>query len=202
MTLERREQALLTLVEQDRAGQCDAIRTQAQGRAMALVRDARAEALARVRDVFAEERRSAHESVAAARARLQTRRRLHDQHRTAALLALAWQRLPEALRGRWRDATLRRRWTDAIVAAALTALPRTHWRIQHGPDWPADERQALVVRVTPELDAAPALEADAAIDAGLRVAAGGNVVDGTLAGLLDDRAEVGAQLLRQMENIA
>jgi len=200
MTLERREQALLALVERDRASQCDAILTAARSRAAALVGEARADALARVRDVFAEERRTAHDTVAAARARLQTRRRLHDQQRTAMLLALAWQRLPDALRGRWRDPTLRRRWIDAILAAALKALPRTQWRIAHGADWPADERQALLARVTPELADVPALDADAAIVAGLRIAAGGNVVDGTLTGLTEDRAQVGAQLLRQMES--
>ena len=69
----------------------------------------------------------------------------------------------------------------------------------HGPDWPADERQALLARVAPELDAAPAFDEDAGIVAGLRIAAGGNVVDGTLAGLVADRAEVGAQLLRHLE---
>jgi hypothetical protein len=46
---------------------------------------------------------------------------------------------------------------------------------------------------------APTLVADDGIAAGLRITAGGNVVDGTLAGLLDDRVEVGAQLLRHLE---
>jgi len=202
MTLESREQALLTLVERDRAAQCDAILAAAQGRAEALLGEAHAEALARVREVFAEERRRAHESLAAAHAKLSTRQRLHDQHRTAALLALAWQRLPDALCLRWRDGALRRLWIDAILAAALKVLPRTQWRIAHGPDWPVEERQALLTRLAPDLDVAPACFDDAGIVAGLRIAAGGNVVDGTLAGLVEDRAQVGAQLLRQMEEVS
>jgi len=202
MTLESREEALLTLVERDRAAQCDAFLAAAQGRAAALLGEAHAEALARMREVFAEERRRAHESLAAAHAKLSTRRRLHDQHRTAALLALAWQRLPDALGLRWRDGALRRLWIDAIVAAALKLLPRTQWRIAHGPDWPVEERQALLARLEPDLDGAPACFDDAGIVAGLRIAAGGNVVDGTLAGLVEDRAQVGAQLLRQMEGVS
>jgi len=201
MTLERREQALLTLVEGDRAAQCNAILAEAQGRAAALLVEAHAEGQARMREVFAEERRRAHESLAAAHAKLSTRRRLHDQHRVAALLALAWQRLPDALRVRWRDGALRRLWIDAIVAAALKALPRTQWRIAHGSDLPVEERQVLLARIAPDLDAVPACFDDAGIVAGLRIAAGGNVVDGTLAGLVDDRSEVGAKLLRCLENL-
>jgi len=202
MTLESREEALLVLVENDRAGQCDAILSEAKQRAAVLVGEAHAEALTRVREVFADERRRAHESLAAARAKLATRQRLHDQRRTAALLALAWQRLPDALRLRWRDGALRRCWVDAILAAALKVLPRRQWRIAHGPDWPVAERQALLARLAPDLDAAPACDEDAGIVAGLRIAAGGNVVDGTLAGLVEDRAQVGAQLLRQLEEVS
>jgi hypothetical protein len=43
-------------------------------------------------------------------------------------------------------------------------------------------------------------EADPAIHAGLKVVANGNVIDGTLAGLLADRHEFEAQLLRQLES--
>jgi len=199
MTLERRTQALLALVEDDRSAQREAILAEARGRASALLAQAHADARARMQEAFAEERRQAHESVAAAQARLATRRRLHEQHRTAALLALGWQRLPDALDRRWQDSELRGIWIDAILAAACRVLPHVQWRIVHGPDWPAVEQQALSARVTPDLDAAPMFIADAGIRAGLRVSAGGNVVDGTLAGLVNDRTEVGAQLLRRLE---
>jgi vacuolar-type H+-ATPase subunit H len=202
MTLESREEALLTLVERDRAAQCDAILTDAKGRAAALLSEAHVAALARMREVFAEERRRAQEILAAAHAKLSTLQRLHDQHHAAALLTLAWQRLPDALRVRWRDGALRRLWVDAIVAAALQVVPRRQWRIAHGPDWPVEERQALLARLAPDLDAVPSCDEDAGIVAGLRIAAGGNVVDGTIAGLVEDRAQVGAQLLRQMERIS
>jgi hypothetical protein len=201
MTLERSTQALLVLVEGDRNAQREALLAEARGRASALLAQAHVDARARMREVFAEERRLARENVAAAQAKLATRRRLHQQHRTAALLALGWQRLPDALCERWQDSELRGIWVDAILAVACRVLPPAQWRIAHGPDWPAAEQQAMSARVTPDLDAAPTFVADAGIRAGLRISTGGNVVDGTLAGLVNDRVDVGAQLLRHLENI-
>jgi hypothetical protein len=199
VTLELRAQALLDLVEGDRSAQCGAILAEARARASALVAEARAEARARIREAFAEERRRVHDRVAAARARLNTRRRLHDQRCTAALLELCWRRLPDALRARWGDDGSRRAWTDAVVKAAASVLPRAPWRIGHEPGWPPDERQAVGNRIASMVGVAPVFVANAGIAAGLRVAASGNVVDGTLGGLLADRAEVGAQLLRHLE---
>jgi hypothetical protein len=199
MTLERRTQALLDLVEVDRRTQCEAILAEARGRASALLAQAHAEARASMRDVFAEGRRHMHERVAAANAKLQTRQRLHEQQRTTALLALGWQQLPDALRARWRDGDMRRLWVEAVVAMAWRVLPRAQWRIAHDPAWPVPEQQALGTRVARDLDAAPAFSAEPGIDAGLRIASGGNVVDGTLAGLVADRVDVGAQLLRHLE---
>jgi hypothetical protein len=199
MTLERRAQALLDLVEGDRSAQCGAILAEARARAAATVAEARAEARARIREAFAEERRRAHERVAAAHAKLNTRRRLHDQQRTAVLLVRGWRRLPDVLRRRWQEDGTRRAWIDAIVAAASRVLPRAPWRIAHDRGWPPGERQAVSDRIASEFGVAPVFAADSDIVAGLRIAAGGNVIDGTLGGLLVDRAEVGAKLLRHLE---
>jgi hypothetical protein len=201
MTLENRTNALLALVEGDRHAHCEAILADARGRAKALLAQSHSDARARMREVFAEERRRAHDIVAAARAKLMTRRRLHEQQRTAALLTLGWQRLPDALRARWEDAAQRRLWVDAILDAAARVLPHSDWRVAHGPDWPAVEQQALGARVAAELDVEPTFVADAGLIAGLRIAAGGNIVDGTLTGLVNDRVEVGAQLLRHLEQL-
>jgi vacuolar-type H+-ATPase subunit H len=199
MTIETRTQALLDLVEDDRSTQCDRILDEARARASTLLAQAHADARVRMREAFVEERQRAQERVAAAHATLQTRRRLHDQRRAGAMLALGWRQLPDALLQRWHEPALRQRWVDAIMATARGALPRGPWRIAHGPEWPAAERQQLLAQLTADLDAAPTLVADAGIVAGLTVTAGGNVVDGTLAGLVDDRSEVGAQLLRHLE---
>ena len=199
MTLDSRTQALLVLIERDRNSRREAILAEARDRARALLAQAHADARARMREAFAEERRRAHERVAAARANLSTRRRQHEQRRAAALLALGWQRLPAELRGRWQDGARRSLWVEAIVAAAARALPHARWAVVHGADWPAAEREALGARMTAELAMAPTFVADAAIVAGLRISAAGNVIDGTLAGLVSDRSEVGAQLLRRLE---
>ena len=46
---------------------------------------------------------------------------------------------------------------------------------------------------------APRFDADVGVSAGLKIMADGNVIDGTLAGLLADRADFEARLLRQLE---
>ncbi len=182
MTLERRTEALLALVEGDRQAKCDAILVEARQRAQALLAQAHADARAQVRAAFAEERARAAAAMAAARARLATRRRLYAQQRAAALLAAGLARLPGVLRDAWRDEALRAAWVDAVVASALSALPRNAWRIAHPPGWSAAEQQAVAARLAPALADGPTFAADAAIDAGMRISAGGNAIDGTLAG--------------------
>ena len=199
MTLETRVVALLELVEDDRRARCEAIAAAARQRSDALLAEAHATARTQVREAFAVERKRAAERLAAARAGLATRRRLYEQQRAAALLAAGLARLPDALRARWRDDAARAAWVDAVARAAAAALPRDGWRIAHPVDWADAERTALAARLARE--PAPAFAGDAAITAGLRVAAGGIVVDGTLAGLTADRAAIGARLLGLVEDV-
>jgi len=199
MPVDRQTQALLALVEADRASKCDAILAEAQARAQALLDEAHAAARERIRAAFDEERARRDERVAAARANLQTRRRLALQHRAAALLAEGWRQLPEALVRRWRQPEARAAWVADVVAGARERLPRSAWRITHAPDWPDPEREALARELTAALDAAPELVLDPDARAGLRIAAAGNVIDGTLKGLTADRAEIGARLLQLLE---
>jgi len=195
MTLEARTQALLDLVEQDRVAQRDSIIGQAQAQAATLLAQARADARMRVRDAFTEERQHAQARIAAARATLQTQRRLHAQRQAAAWLARAWQQLPEALHARWHDDAARRLWVAAAIAQAERVLPSGRWRVVHGGHWPEAERQALAEHLQRDSGTPLAFEVDASIDAGLRVVSGGNRLDATLAGLLADRDEIGARLL-------
>lgn len=199
MSVDRQTQALLALVEADRARKCDAILAEAKARAQALLDEAHAAARERIRAAFAEERARCDERVAAARANLQTRRRLALQRRAAALLAEGWRRLPEALVRRWGQPETRAAWVADVVAAARERLPRTGWRITHAHGWPDAERAALAGELTAALAAAPEFVLDPDARAGLRIAAGGNVIDGTQAGLTADRAEIGARLLQLLE---
>jgi hypothetical protein len=199
MTLESRVQALLDLVDADRQRRCEAIRREAEQSAAATRESARNEARRRLRLAFSNERELREQRIAAAQAKLQTHRRLHDQRRAAALLEAGWQRLPDVLCQRWDAVRSRQQWIDCVVTEARAALRPGAWRITHAALWPAEERERVAAALTRDGSAPPQFLADAAIRAGLKISAGANVIDGTLAGLLADRADVAARLLRHME---
>ncbi len=199
MTLESRMQGLLDLVETDRQRHCDAILREARTRGAATLAAAHAEARTRIRIAFDEERRRLEERVAAAHARLMTHRRMREQRRAGDFLAAGWQRLTAALCERWRDPRCRQAWIASVIAEARKALPNDAWHIVHAPGWPDGEREALAATLTTFLRTTVRFAIDDATRAGLRVSAGGNVIDGTLDGLLADRAEIGAMLLGALE---
>ena len=199
MTLEVQVQALLDLVEADRAGKCAAIARDAKASAGATLAAARAEARKRVRNAFAEERERLETRLAEAQARLQTHRRLHEQRRASALLAVGWQKLPGVLAARWSSPSTRRSWVESVVAHARAALPAAAWRIVHAAGWPENECSALVSALGREHGRPPLVELDSSAAAGIKVVSGSNVVDGMVTGLIGDRAEVGARLLQELE---
>jgi hypothetical protein len=200
MTLESRTQRLLDLVDADRTSRCDAILDDARARAAALVAAAHADARGRARVAFDEERRRFEARVAAARARLTTHRRARERRRAGNLLAAGWPQLTTALGERWRDSRSRQSWIAAVIAEARKALPGGAWRIVHAPGWPDSERDALTAALATTMAARPQFTADESTRAGLKVSAGCNVIDGTLDGLIADRAEIGARLLHAMEH--
>ena len=191
MTLESRTRALLDLVEADRGRRCGEILERARGQAAAIAAQARAEATARVRAAFAEERHRLASRLTEAQARLATHRRLRKQHVAAQFVEAARDALPKALCERWQRADARSAWVARAVAEARAALPAGGWRITHAPGLTDEDKNA--VRADAQF------EVDAGMRAGLTIAAGGNVVDGSLAGLLADRLEIGARLLDRLE---
>jgi hypothetical protein len=200
MTLETNVRALLDLVEADRARRCEAIERDARALAGETRAAARSEALERLRAAFADERERRDARIAVALAKLETHRRLHQQRRAAALLAAGWQRLPDVLCDRWAEPGPRQAWVSRVVAEARTILHRGAWHIVHALPWPESERNELRAALAHALDASPEFLADPMVRAGLRISAGGNTVDGTLSGLLADRADIGARLLRHVED--
>jgi hypothetical protein len=193
--LERPTRALLDLIETERARQCDVILGGAKAQAAALLAKARADAHAQLRLAFTQQRQRRRERIAAAQAQLATQRRLHEQQRVAALLRQAWQQLPQALLALWHEPGSRAGWVAQVLAFARARLPQGAWRIVHAPDWPEPERNVLVT----ELGSDVQFHADPAVRAGLKVQIHGNVLDATLGGLLSERAEVEAHLLRRLE---
>ena len=200
MTMEARVQALLDLVEADRARRCATIEADAQTRANSTRVVARTAALQRLRTAFKEERERRDARIAAARAKLQTHLRLQAQRRAVALLAAGWQRLPEVLCDRWLSPDTREAWVRRVVSEARTVLPNGSWRIEHASNWLAEERARWSDALRRDFAIQPQCVDDATIRAGLRISAGGNIVDGTLSGLLADRSEVGARLLGHLED--
>lgn len=197
--VEQPMQALLDLVEASRARLCAQILGDANARAAALRAQASAGARARMRQAFEEQRLRRREQIAAAQARLATQRRLVEQHRTAALLRLAWEQLPGELGALWLQPTLRAAWASAVLASARARLPAGRWRIVHAPDWTGAEQQALVQGFAAATQDPFRFDADPKLLAGLKVICDGNVIDGTLEGLLADRADFESRLLRRLE---
>ena len=199
MNTEQQMNALLDLVEADRARRCAQILGDERGRAAALLAQAHADARARMRQAFAEQRALRRERIAAALARLATQRRLHEQQRNAALLRLAWDRLPGALLALWQQAGPRAQWVAHVLASAHARMPAGPWLVAHAPDWPAAEQRELAQAIAAASGATARFEADATIAAGLKISANGNVIDGTLRGLLADRSAIESALLRRLE---
>jgi hypothetical protein len=199
VTVTATTQALLDLVGSDRDRRTRELHDAAHAEAAATVGQAHAEARTRVRDAYADARERHQARVVSAQAELATRRRLAQQRHVGALLAEGMNALPGELARRWREPSLRADWVAHVVGAAKAVLPRGAWRIVHAPDWPATERDAIGDALVADLGAPPAFVADPRIGAGLAVSASGNVVDGTLEGLLVDRTEVEAQLLTELQ---
>lgn len=195
-------QALLALVEADRAAKCAALQNAARTLATELTAQAHATARQRMRRAIDDERALRAERVGAAAAELQTRRRLAEQARDTALLTNGWEALPAALAARWRDAAARAAWVQRAIAEATAALPRAAWRIVHAPGWPAQEIAAVAGEIAAVTGAAPSFGADAAIAGGLSIAVAGTAIDATVHGLLADRAEIGARLLHALREQA
>jgi hypothetical protein len=194
--------ALLDLVEADRIDRCEQIAKQVADASRALLADARRTAGARVRESMATQRRRLRDRLSALDAALATESRLHDQRRFRTLLDEAWRRLPVALDARWRDPAGRREWTLHVLDCARKELAPGGWSLGYAPGWPEDERRAAIEELAANGYAIVAATEDARMRAGLQVRSGGNVLDGTLHGLLADRNAIGARLLEELSRSA
>lgn len=195
MNLEEREQGLLRLVEAYRESECRSLLEAAHQEAASLVARVYRDERARLHQRVLAERSGARERIQAARAERDTRQRASVERASVQILAFAWPRLQQALAARWSDPLERRPWVRGLVDQARRVLPRGVWTLRHAPSWPEPERQALARTLTLELGAEPRLIADDKISAGLAIETAGGVLDGTLEGLLKDRARVEARLL-------
>jgi hypothetical protein len=202
MSLASRTAGLLGYIEDRRRAECGSILDEARAGAAAILKAAHSAARPRVREALEEERRRARAAVASAQARLESRRRVAGQQRTAAVLALARARLADALRKCWTDADSRSLWVGHHVSGALRVLPKRGWEIHHPSSWPREERRLLDERLAREGLPAPRYVADETIVGGIRIQQSDTVLDGTLAAILADSAEVEGRLLHYLESEA
>jgi hypothetical protein len=193
-SIESHTRALLQLVDAYRTRECVRALAGASDTASSLLRDVRVHARAVARRAFDESRARREGRLAAATAEVTTRHRVAEQHRLSALLAQGARMLPEALAARWQDPAQRAQWVAHVAREAQGRLPRGAWHILHAGGL-TDEERASLART---LDAPPEFVLDPTIRAGLRIGAPPNVIDGTLEGLLIDRAEIEAQLLVEL----
>ena len=198
-------QALLDLVEADRAAEVRGDpRRGARAAAALLARGARRGARADARRVRRGARAQRDARIAAARAKLQTRQRARPP---ATRRGAPRRRLAAAARGARcalaRCGQPRARGSHASSPSARAALPNGAWRIAHAPRLARRRARRARARSSPTQPVRADVRARSRRSrAGLKIAAGGNVVDGTLDGLLADRAEIGARLLHALERDA
>ena len=195
MNLEEQEQGLVKLVEASRDSECRALLDAARQEAARLIARTYEEGRARLHQRVIAERAGARERIRAARAERDTRERAGRERASARLLAAAWPRLETALVAHWQDTGGRATWVRVVLGQARRRLPRGLWTLRHALGWPEAERQALGSELAGELGAEPRFVADGSLAAGLAIAAEGAVLDGSLEGLLKDRARIEARLL-------
>ena len=194
MNVGERERALLALVEGYRDKECRRILDEAHARAAAMRREAFQRQRAALHERVAAERSRAQALVQAAEAERATRARRRSELRDAALVQAVWPLLEQALRERWAAADSRRAWVELALSEACGRLQHGGWQVSYPPDWPDAERIETAERIRARCGPARFV-ADGAISAGLVIAAGGALLDFSLAGLLRDRARLEARML-------
>ena len=189
---------LLDVVERDREQRCHGVTEEARQQARELVRQAYSDARARAHGDLQALREQIRQRVASTAAQQQTRLRQLRQKADQAQLDAAWQPLQQALQRHWQHTGHRQQWVAHLVDAAAAMLLDRHWLVEHPPDWPADEGNALKVRLGRDFDCIPSLEPQPGISAGLRISTDSACVDGTIEGLLRRRTHIEALLLAEI----
>ncbi len=189
---------MLKLVEDHELARCREIMARAQREARQLLREAHAAARERMHRHAQELKYLRNRERGRAQAELATAHRQHRQRGDRALLDSGWAQLRQALAARWQEPAARRRWVESLTRQALARLPRGSWTVICPATWDRTEREAPTKQLASVLGTAPAWIEDRNVAAGLRFCAGGACLDGTLAGMLADRAAVEAMLLAEL----
>ena len=200
MNVAEREQELLAVVREYQDGECARVLESALKEGDRLIREGWNEARRRLRRVVSEERERARNQLRSAEAELSTRKRMHDQRSSLALLTEAWGDLRTELVHQWSDPEGRRRWVRRVMAEAKASLPPGPKTLTHPSGWPQTElMEAALALAGEDGDQPPTFVEDPRLEAGLVVVSGHARLDASLAGLLADRPAVEAQLLALLD---
>ena len=116
-------------------------------------------------------------------------------------LQQTWNVIEAKLLQRWRIAEQRKQWIEKIAHTVFNKLPPGIWQIEHPVDWLTIERNALSNYIHQRIGQKPIFVTDNSIMAGLRFNYSGAIIDGTLEGLLVDRARIESEMLaKAMDN--
>lgn len=199
---EAQAEILVEELRRDERRRCRELTEAARAEAAAMVRQARRGARERMHKAVQEERSRISRSLQKAEAQLQTHARQRHQARAMQLIKEGWSPLQAALRRRWADPASRRLWCDALVAEALERLGPDAWQVEHPAGWDPAELGEALGDVSGRTGGRPAFVARDEIQAGLRICAGSACLDGTIEGLLADRADVEGRLLAEFDRAA
>lgn len=190
---------MLKLVTEQRDRECAGIAARAAAEARDILTAAHRSARRRMHENVLEIRQIMRREINHARAALETAKRQHAQRCDFALIETGWPKLRAAMLARWREAPARRAWIDSLVQQARSALPRGRWDVYHPVDLAAADRDYLTPSIVAAAGEAPRFVVDAETSAGLRLCAAGACLDGTLEGILADRAAIEARLLAMLD---
>ncbi|MDH5640287.1 MAG: hypothetical protein OEY28_03260 [Nitrospira sp.] len=171
-----------------------------------LLRQAREQARDIVRKAFADSRHQLVEENARNRARVQQARAREQARQQTALkqrqhardrefLQRAWEQLKQTLLQRWQTPEARSAWIGQVLNYAARALPTSQWHIELAAGYSEADLQQIARQVQAVTAQEPVLQDSQTAGAGLSVATMDALVDGTIDGLLRDRADIEARLL-------
>lgn len=181
---------LLKVVKQYESEHCEKLQKRASTQAERIIEEAYKNARERTIRSIEEARSQSIQDLKMAEASLQTQIRLARHKLDEAFLEQAWIQLRDALCARWKDADLRSQWISEIVNEADASLISRAWRLECPDSLSDSECDQLKVQLDAlgldSLEMKPGNN----INAGLRICAGGACIDGSVDGLLRQRARI------------
>jgi len=181
---------LLKVVNQYEQEHCDATRNRAREQADSIIKDAYQRVRERTRRSIEEVRSRSLQDLKMAEASLQTQIRLARHKLDEAFLEQAWASLRDVLCLRWKDKEMRSQWINEIVQKADEALISRQWTLECPDSLTDDECNKLNEKLQSLNLESLDLKQGENINAGLRICAGGACIDGSVDGLLRQRARI------------